>query len=528
MPRASAKRQSTPDLLTTTALKTSIQSIEERNSQELIVALVGPVGSGVSTAAKYVHEILVHSFKYDVRPIVKLSDVIRSEAHRVGLANISKAPLDKYIDEMQTAGNILREKFGGSYLAEKAIEAIYKFRKEKGGIANNDVPLPGRRAYIIDSLKNMDELRLLRKVYGRMLCVIGVFAPDQLRRERLLTAGIPKDSINRIMDRDQSEVATFGQNTRKLFVESDLFICNDQKTEELKSRVQRFMDIIFDVGIHTPTRAESAMYEAASAAAQSACMSRQVGASIVSANGELIAVGRNDVPRFGGGLYVEDDQSSWDAEKQAIVDKDRRCFRWGGGICHNETRRTAIVIGIAKRISQGSVLKKGKTVGDVLKLLEGTEVDDLTEFSRSIHAEMEAILSVAREGRHSLVGATLYTSTYPCHNCARHIVASGIKRVVYIEPYRKSLAIALHNDSVTEDPTDKSRVIFSQYNGVAPRNYLFLFRSERDRKKEGKVMGRPSEFATPVLREPLDARINYEAKVISDLSDKEGSAQNLP
>ncbi|MDN3612645.1 hypothetical protein QWZ16_23945 [Vibrio ostreicida] len=26
---------------------------------------------------------------------------------------------------------------------------------------------------------------------------------------------------------------------------------------------------------------------------------------------------------------------------------------------------------------------------------------------------------------------------FPCHNCAKHIVASGIKRVVYVEPYPK-------------------------------------------------------------------------------------------
>jgi deoxycytidylate deaminase len=522
--KGSTKRQLTPDLLSPPSRKSTAQSIEERGSQELVIALVGPVGSGVSTAASFLQEMLTQTFKYDVRPILKLSEIIQSEAHRVGFGSIPVNPRDKYITEMQTAGNRLRETFGGSYLAEKAIEAIYKYRRERGGIAADNTPLPGRRAYILDSLKNLEELSLLRNVYGKTLCVVGVFAPDQLRTVRLLADGASKDSIERIMNRDQGEVATFGQNTRKLFVESDLFICNDRKKDELKARLERFLNIIFDAGIHTPTKAESAMYEAASAAAQSACMSRQVGASIVSANGELIAVGRNDVPRFGGGLYVEDDQSTWDIKKKAIVDRDYRCFRWGGGICHNEMRRRAIVVNIARRVQQGNVLKKKVQLADVIKLLEGTEVDDLTEFSRSIHAEMEAILSVAREGRHSLVGATLYTSTYPCHNCARHIVASGIKRVIYIEPYKKSLAVTLHNDSVTEDPDDEARVVFSQYNGVAPRNYLALFRPQRDRKKEGKVVKQSPAFAVPVLTEPLDARIVYEAKVIADLSEKEQAA----
>ncbi|MFD2579396.1 deaminase [Novosphingobium colocasiae] len=53
-------------------------------------------------------------------------------------------------------------------------------------------------------------------------------------------------------------------------------------------------------------------------------------------------------------------------------------------------------------------------------------------FSRSVHAEMEAIVSVARIGKGSTVESTLYTTTFPCHNCARHIVAAGITRVVFL------------------------------------------------------------------------------------------------
>ena len=57
--------------------------IDERLSQELIIALVGPVGSGVSTAASMIHNELSIEFNYDVSPIIKVSDIIKSEAHRV-------------------------------------------------------------------------------------------------------------------------------------------------------------------------------------------------------------------------------------------------------------------------------------------------------------------------------------------------------------------------------------------------------------------------------------------------------------
>jgi deoxycytidylate deaminase len=510
------------DLFSEAGSKGVANNIAERLSQEIIIALIGPVGSGVSTSAGIIKSILGDEFDYKVCDIIKPSDIIYREAHRVGVTNISTSPLDAYVQEMQDAGNKLREKFGNNYLAEKVVEQIYKFRKENNGYNADGVPLPGRRAYIIDSIKNPEELSLLRQIYGEIVCVFGVFAPDELRVKRLKDNGAEDGSIQKIVDRDQNEIMTFGQKTRKIFVDSDFFICNDRKIDELRTKIKRYLDIVFDAAIHTPTREESAMYEAGAAAANSACMSRQVGAAIISSGGELISVGWNDVPRFKGGLYCEDDQYIWDENSSAIIDKDNRCFKWGGNICHNETRRIDIINKISSKISQSGILKKGKNAEDVISLInEGTGIDSLIEFSRSIHAEMEAILSVAREGRHSLVGATLYTKTYPCHNCARHIVAAGIGTVIYIEPYKKSLAIALHSDAVTENPEDKTKVVFKQYDGVAPRHYLRLFKIQTERKMSGKFAKRSPKSSIPVFREPLDSRTEYEAKVIADLSDKE-------
>lgn len=382
--------------------------------------------------------------------------------------------------------------------------------------------MPGRRAYIIDSLKNLEELSLLRKVYRETLCVFGVFAPDDIRQIRLVNDGAAAPDVKKVIERDLGEAGTFGQMTRKVFSLSDFFVCNDQKTDELRRKLRRFLELIFNVNIHTPTREEAAMYDADAAGAASACMSRQVGASILSKDGELIAIGRNDVPKFGGGLYVEDDQSVWDGA--AIQDNDHRCFKWGANICHNEISRKKIMEGIVSLImtyQKKPLLKRAITVDDVRDALKETDVDDLIEYSRSIHAEMEAILSVAREGKHSLVGATLYSTTYPCHNCARHIVAAGITTVVYIHPYRKSKALALHHDAITEDPKEQGKVLLKQYDGVAPHNYLKSFAATRSRKDNGRFINRSSTSATPIFKIPLDAQLDYESKVIADLAAKE-------
>ncbi len=71
----------------------------------------------------------------------------------------------------------------------------------------------------------------------------------------------------------------------------------------------------------------------------------------------------------------------------------------------------------------------------------------MTEFGRVVHAEMDALLSCNRAGIPT-IGSTLYCTTLPCHNCAKHINASGITRVVYVEPYPKSRALDFHSESI--------------------------------------------------------------------------------
>ena len=57
-----------------------------------------------------------------------------------------------------------------------------------------------------------------------------------------------------------------------------------------------------------------------------------------------------------------------------------------------------------------------------------------------IHAEMNAILKAARSG-YAVGGAELYLTLSPCVDCAKLILQSGIKRVLYLQEYRKTDAI---------------------------------------------------------------------------------------
>lgn len=59
-----------------------------------------------------------------------------------------------------------------------------------------------------------------------------------------------------------------------------------------------------------------------------------------------------------------------------------------------------------------------------------------------LHAEANAITKVAKSTNNS-EGATLYVTTSPCMECAKLIIQSGIKRVVFSELYHNNDGIQL-------------------------------------------------------------------------------------
>ena len=59
-----------------------------------------------------------------------------------------------------------------------------------------------------------------------------------------------------------------------------------------------------------------------------------------------------------------------------------------------------------------------------------------------LHAEANAITKVAKSFNSS-DGATLYVTSSPCLECSKLIIQSGIRRVVFSEPYRINDGIEL-------------------------------------------------------------------------------------
>lgn len=255
------------------------------------------------------------------------------------------------------------------------------------------------------------------------------------------------------------------------------------------------------------------MHAAWVASLRSACLSRQVGASIMDAHGEILAVGRNDPPAFDGGLYGDGDDDD--------TERDFRCYRWSGEIdtrphCRNDITKQMIYGQVLDALRGRSLLAPGCTSKHIEDALASTRIRDLIEFSRAVHAEMDALLSLTRRSGPSPVGGTLYCTTHPCHSCARHIVAAGIHEVVYIEPYDKSMAVELHSDALCDDPSQPHKVVCRLFAGVAPRRFARLFEKRSDLKVDGyyRAPDPLASHADPVLKKGF---IDLEKKVADEV-----------
>ncbi len=86
--------------------------------------------------------------------------------------------------------------------------------------------------------------------------------------------------------------------------------------------------------------------------------------------------------------------------------------------------------------------ERGECLRRKLAIPSGTRA----EVCYAVHAEQNAIAQAAKLGV-SLDGATLYCTHQPCSICAKLIVNSGIRRVVYREGYPDPFTLEILSES---------------------------------------------------------------------------------
>jgi deoxycytidylate deaminase len=492
-------------------------------ANELVIGLVGAVGIDLKRVSEIIGVVL-NDFDYRVHDI-HLSELMRALTWDQPLP---EGPFDERVAAFMDAGNKVRseECWGrNDAFALLALHRIALTREETTG----DLELPAdRQAYVLRSLKRPEEVELLRRVYGSRFLLIACYAPKGVReaflKHEIRASRIkpvkrkPVFDAEELMRRDEREALLHGQDVRGTFHRADFFVdasdfdvratdVDGVERPRFECEIRRIFEIVFGNPRRTPSRDEFGITQAAAAMRRSAELGRQVGAAICTPDGEIVAVGVNEVAKPGGGLYWEGDEG------------DRREFQLGRDT--SDEHKRAIAEQIVRALGEAQLLGDDVDEAAVLRAVSSTDLGNLIEFIRAVHAEMAALMDAARRGI-SVQGCTLYVTTFPCHHCARHIVAAGIRRVVYIAPYAKSMAEELHGDALVvtsnamldvdgrEKGAHDPRVRFEPFVGVSPSRYMEMFAAPKRKHSSGALVDWSPATGQPRLAdlEPVELRMD--------------------
>lgn len=509
---------------------------------ELVFGFVYAVGTDADPVITVLKKYL-KQYRYDAEEF-RISDQLRSLD--LGISFDVRSPFEER-NALMSAGNAACARADDDRVL--AVMAINEIASQRSEDEEKRPTAKTRNAHLIRSLKRPEEVHLLRQVYRPGFFLIGIADDDDAQVTYLTKEiGLSEPEARLLIERDRDEQLLHGQRTRKTFYLADVFV--QRKGEAYKDQLERFLELVFGHPFRTPKREEHAMFMAYASAARSAQRGRQVGAAIATPEGEVIAVGMNEVPSPRGGPY-------WDGDPDDCRDHTR-------DVDSNFEHRDRIVKSVVKRLDSKlltadnlfpimqkvvSNLRQGAEPREVeevsrnqldeirslltdkssaAKLVHESDLREITEYGRAIHGEMDAIMNCVRLGI-SVKGTHLFVTTFPCHNCTRHIVGAGIKKVYYIEPYPKSKAEDLHNDAICFDEAEAARtgkIPFLPFVGIGPRRYLDLFSLDLS---SGREIKRKADNGMPLLpakaesapRVPMLA-LNYlerEDKLLDEFKD---------
>lgn len=515
-----------------------LEPLPVNRAPELVFGLVAPIGVDLALVSELLN-VTLREVRYEAN-VIRLTSLMQTvefseRPEPTDLSLPEQSLIGSYLQRIAYA-NAIRRELGDFALAAIAISAIRSFRRDEWirrtaddtPAPDEEEPLPNQ-AYIIRQIKRPEEVALLREVYGRQFILISAYASQEWRIKKLerlekearggLISEIDAHNLasSLVLQDTKESQDSHGQNVRDAFPLGDVFIDATSRVN-CESELRRFIHLLFGSNEITPTHDEYGTYLAKSASLRSSDLSRQVGAAIFRQSGEVLTLGCNEVPKSGGGTYWAGDVG------------DSRDFV--GGSDPNETRKTQVLVDLIDRLHKGghlsaSLMDKNDPNTISKMLLNETGIDsvsdskvmDLLEFGRIVHAEMSALSDAARKGI-SVEGATLYCTTFPCHICAKLIVAAGIKKVIYLEPYPKSYASDLHGDAISVDSdAPSSKVSFNAFLGVSPFRYRDLFEKKKRKDMTGIAQRWNRGEIRPMISVLYPSYFRAEAYVVGSLGD---------
>ena len=392
----------------------------------------------------------------------------------------TKEIFNLYTYFMQTAGNNIRcsgkynvsERIAGKEISlAQRIDQIIKFIncfEEKSN------PGKERVRICIDALRNSMEIQYFRDKYRAFYC-IAVNTEDSFRSRRIGTNRKEIESLDKIEYPDEGDF--YHQNIEACLQLADIYLYNpdvsNNKYYELSEQIVKYVGLMLQPGLITPTHVERCMQLAFNAKYNSGCLSRQVGAIVTGDDFSVRSVGWNDVPK-------------------GQVPCNLRCVE---DYCRNKDTDTfseyeltddlfdEAMSEISRRLPKEKKDKNGKLFSYCFKdVYNGIKNEKNQVFTRALHAEENAFLQIAKYGGAKVQGGKLFSTASPCELCSKKAYQLGITEIYYIDPYPGIARKHILSFGKTGNP----RMILFQ--GAIGNAYIALYAPKMPYKDEIKLV----------------------------------------
>ncbi|MEW8626790.1 MAG: hypothetical protein AB2551_13625 [Candidatus Thiodiazotropha sp.] len=291
------------------------------------------------------------------------------------------------------------------------------------------------RAFVtIDAIRNPFEAYYFHQRYSGFY-LLSVNTPNEERLKHLRESH--KFSEQQIIALDNKEYPKrlsgnnvfISQNIQRCIELSDIHLNNPDRQKfnnnELSSQLFWYVSLILHPGLVTPTTIERGMQLAFSAKLNSGCISRQVGAIVTDHNYSVKAIGWNSTPEGQTPCILRSASELLDGGEEEVYSRYERT---------NEKFQNVMSCTFSKVI--GSTNLKGRNISYCFKDIQNKVDGEKNQVhTRSLHAEENAFLQIAKYGGEAIQGGFLFTTASPCELCSKKAYQLGIKKVIYIDPY---------------------------------------------------------------------------------------------
>jgi len=292
---------------------------------------------------------------------------------------------------------------------------------------------------VVDGIRNLSEIEFLRDRFGNRFFLFALECPLSHRWERLRPsyeqAGRSMEDFLKDDARDQNEELDYGQQVQHCVDQADVLIDNsdDVSQADLRGKLVDYAELMLGIRYRYARPIEIYMNVAYSASHGSKCIKRQVGAVLVNAApnvmGEVVGQGFNENP-IHTLPCIEEPKYGADLEKHIP------------GKCYRDIVRQEAFVDLVKKETMcprcGRKLELSTAYGPPWECKScDCDLEDYFWPERAmtmctaIHAEVAAILSAGGRAKNT----TLYTTTFPCFQCAEKLTQAGITDIVFNEVY---------------------------------------------------------------------------------------------